>query len=74
MITKTWNPRDQPEDELQEILKKKYKEIDAQYKLLRKISEIETAKKMIDEIWQMKSFANTVEIELIKRRTYNDIP
>ena len=45
MITKSWNIRDQTEKELTELLEKKYKEIEKNYKLLRKISEIETAKK-----------------------------
>lgn len=71
MIVKSWNIRDQTEKDLSELLKEKYKEIENDYKLLRKISEIETAKKMIDEIWQCKSFANAIELELIKRGFYN---
>lgn len=71
MIAKSWNIRDQTEKDLAELLEKKYKEIENDYKLLRKISEIETAKKMVDEIWQCKSFANTIELELIKRGFYN---
>lgn len=70
-LHKSWNVRDQTEDELRNILEKKYKEIDAQYKLLRKIADIETAKKMLDEIWHLKSFANAIELELIRRRLYN---
>ena len=72
-LHKNWNVRDQTEDELRNILEKKYKEIDAQYKLLRKIADIETAKKMLDEIWHLKSFANAVELELIRRGYYNGI-
>ena len=53
------------------LLEKKYKEIENDYKILRKISEMETAKKMIDEIWQCKSFANAIELELIRRGFYN---
>lgn len=71
MIAKSWNIRDQTEDELNELLEKKYKEIKNDYKLLRKISDIETAKKMIDEIWQCKRFARAIELELI-RREYNN--
>lgn len=71
MITKTWNVRDQTKEDLTELLEKKYKEIENDYKLLRKISEIETAKKMIDEIWQCKDFANAIELELIKRGFYD---
>lgn len=72
-LHKNWNVRDQTERELSELLEKKYKEIDAQFKLLRKIADIETAKKMLDEIWHLKSFANAVELELIRRGYYNGI-
>lgn len=71
MITKSWNIRDQTEKDLAELLEKKYKEIENDYKLLRKISEMEAAKKMIDEIWQCKNFANAIELELIRREFYN---
>ena len=71
MIAKSWNIRDQTEKDLTELLETKYKEIENDYKLLRKISNIEDAKKMIDEIWQCKSFANAIELELIKRGFYN---
>lgn len=68
---KSWNVRDQTEEALRNILEKKYKEIDANFKLLRKVSDIETAKKLVDEIWQMKGFANAIELELIRRGFYN---
>lgn len=68
---KTWNVRDQTKEALEELLTRKYKEIDGEYKMLRKVSNIEDAKKLLDEIWQMKRFANAIEIELI-RREYND--
>ena len=71
MVHKTWNVRDQTKEALEELLERKYKEIDSNYKMLRKVSNIEDAKKLIDEIWQMKSFANAVELELI-RREYNN--
>lgn len=71
MIAKSWNVRDQTEKDLAELLEKKYKEIENDYKLLRKISEKETAKKMVDEIWQCKNFANAIELELIRRGFYN---
>lgn len=72
-LHKNWNVRDQTEEELRNILEKKYKEIDAQFKLLRKIADIETAKKMLDEIWHLKSFTNSIELELIRRGFYNGI-
>ena len=68
---KTWNVRDQTKEALEEMLTRKYKEIDGEYKMLRKISNVEDAKKMLDEIWRMKSFANAIEMELI-RREYSD--
>lgn len=71
MIAKSWNVRDQTEKDLAQLLEKKYKEIENNYKLLRKINDKETAKKMIDEIWQCKRFANAIELELIRRGFYN---
>lgn len=71
MVNKTWNVRDQTKENLEELLKRKYKEINEEYKMLRKLSKIEDAKKMIDEIWQMKNFANAIELELM-RREYNN--
>lgn len=68
---KSWNVRDQTKEALEELLARKYKEIDGNYKMLRKVSNIEDAKKLIDEIWQMKSFANAIELELIRREYDN---
>ena len=68
---KSWNVRDQNREDLESLLERKYKEIDGNYKMLRKVSNIEDAKKLVDEIWQMKSFAKAIELELI-RREYNN--
>lgn len=68
---KSWNVRDQTEETLKRILEKKYKEIDSNFRMLRKVSDIEDAKMLIDEIWKMKSFANSIELELM-RREYNN--
>lgn len=70
-MQKTWNVRDQTKEVLEELLTRKYKEINDEYKMLRKVSSIEDAKKLMDEIWQMKSFANAIEMELT-RREYNN--
>lgn len=70
-MMKSWNVRDQTKEALETLLKRKYKEIDGEYKMLRKVANIEDAKKMMDEIWQMKRFANAIEMELI-RREYSD--
>lgn len=67
---RAWNIRDQTKEELETQLEKKYKEIDGEYKMLRKVTKVEDAKKLLDEIWQMKSFANSIEMELM-RREYN---
>lgn len=68
---KTWNVRDQTKEALENLLERKYKEIDGNYKMLKKISNIEDAHKLVDEIWRMKSFVNDIELELI-RREYNN--
>lgn len=67
MTRTTWNARDTPTDALEELLERKYKEIDRNYKMLRKVARIEDAKKLIDEIWQTKSFVNSIEVELMRR-------
>lgn len=68
---KTWNIRDQPKETLERQLEKKYKEINSNYRMIRKVSNIEDAKILIDEIWQMKDFADKIEMELM-RREYKD--
>ena len=70
-MIKSWNPRDQTREALEELLRRKYKEIDNNYKMLKKISNFNDAKKLLEEIWQMKNFANAIELELI-RREYSD--
>lgn len=70
-MMKSWNVRDQTKEALEELLRRKYMEIDGNYKMLKKVSNIEDAKKLLDEIWQMKSFAIAIEMELI-RREYSD--
>lgn len=68
---KSWNVRDQTKETLENLLEQKYKEIDSDYKMLRKVSNKEDAKRLIDEIWQIKSFANAIELELIRREYAN---
>ena len=71
MMHKTWNVRDETKEALESLITKKNKEIDGNYKMLKKVSNLNDAKKLLDEIWQMKNFANEIELELI-RREYND--
>ena len=70
-MNKEWNVRDQTKEELEILLERKYKEIDSSYKMLKKVSKIQDAQKLLDEIWKMKSFANAIEMELM-RREYNN--
>nr|DAJ92569.1 MAG TPA: hypothetical protein [Microviridae sp.] len=70
-MQKAWNVRDQPKEELQEMLLREYKKIEGEYKMLKKVSRKEDAKKLVDEIWAMKALANTIETELM-RREYNN--
>ena len=67
MMQKAWNVRDQTKEALEALLERKYKGINDNYKMLKKVSNIEDAKKLVEEIWQMKSFANAIELELIRR-------
>ena len=71
MTHKTWNVRDQTKEALEILLERKYKEIDGNYKMLKKVSNIEDAKRLVEEIWQMKSFANAIEMELTRRECNN---
>lgn len=68
---KSWNVRDQTKEALEELLKRKNKEIEGNFIMLKKISNINDAKKLLEEIWYMKKFANAIELELI-RREYNN--
>ena len=67
MTRTTWNARDTPTEALEELLERKYKEINSNYKMIKKVARIEDAKKLVDEIWQIKSFANSIEVELMRR-------
>lgn len=67
MLHKTWNVRDQTEKELRAEAERLYREIETAYKMLRKVSEVEDAKKIIDRIWVMKKWGNDIQLELIRR-------
>ena len=68
---KSWNIRDQTTKALEKMLTQKYKEIDSNHKMLKKVSSTEEANKLINEIWLMKKLANNIEFELM-RREYNN--
>lgn len=68
---KTWNIRDQTEEALKTKVESLYKEIEKSYKLLKKLSKLEDAQTMVDNIWSMKALANDIQLELL-RREYNN--
>lgn len=70
-MRKTWNVRDQTEEALATLLEKKYKEIDREFKKLRKVANIEDAKKPLETICQLRNLTNEIELELM-RREYNN--
>lgn len=72
MENKTWNVRDQTEDRLRLEAEKLYKQIEAGYKMIKKVSKLEDAERIIDKIWVMKKWANDIELELIRREYTNE--
>lgn len=71
MLHKTWNVRDQTEETLRLEAERLYKQIEAGYKMIKKVSKQEDAERTIDRIWVMKKWANDIELELL-RREYTD--
>ena len=71
MMHKTWNIRDQTDEELRTEAESLYKEIEKSYKLLKKLSDPEDAHDMLDDIWVKKVRANNIQLELL-RREYNN--
>lgn len=64
---KTWNVRDQTEETLRLEAERLYKQIETGYKMIKKVSCSEDAKKLIDRIWVMKKWANDIELELLRK-------
>ena len=67
----TWQARDQPRKDLQDLLTKRYNDIEQSYKMLKKVARLEDAQKLVNEIWNMKSFCAEIELELLKRSWNN---
>lgn len=67
MMHKTWNVRDQTEEGLRLEAERLYKQIEAGFKMIKKVSSLEDAKKLIERIWVMKKWANDIELELLRR-------
>lgn len=72
MIRKSWNVRDQTEEDIRLEAERLYKQIEAGYKMIKKVSSSEDAKKIIDRIWVMKKWANDIELELLRREYTNE--
>ena len=70
MEKKTWNVRDQTDENLMKELSKTYKAIDAAYKMARQAANIEDAKYYIDLAFRKKALASNIEVE-IQRREIN---
>lgn len=71
-MKKTWNVRDQTEETLRLEAERLYKQIEAGYKMMKKVSNLEDAEKLIDRIWAMKKWANDIELELLRREYTNE--
>lgn len=67
MILKNWNVRDQTSETLRAMLEHKYKEIDASYKMLKRLHKLEDAQKLINEIWALKALCSEIELEMLRR-------
>lgn len=56
-------------EELNERRERLYRQISRSYTLLRKLSELDDAKKMLENIWKLKKEALEIELEVLKRET-----
>lgn len=65
---KCWNIRDQTTEALENLLKRKYTEMKTDAKAATIAATIEEAKFYIEAKFRAKSFANEIELELIRRR------
>lgn len=72
MVNKTWNVRDQTEETLRLEAERLYKQIEAGYKMIKKVSKLEDAEETIKRIWVMKKWANDIELELLRREYTNE--
>lgn len=72
MLHKTWNVRDQTEETLRIEAERLYKQIEAGFKMVKKVSELKDAEEIIGRIWVMKKWANDIELELIRREYTNE--
>lgn len=71
MEKKSWNVRDQTDENLTRELTKTYKAIDAAYKMVRQATNIEDAKYYIDIAFRKKAYASNIEAEILRRDINN---
>lgn len=64
---KTWNVRDQTDEELERMQLKLYNDIAKEFKMMKRVSKEEDAIKIVREIWSMKRWANEINIERSRR-------
>ena len=69
---KCWNIRDQTTEKLKEILNQTYKEIKKADEFIKKAQTIEDAKFYVDLKFRKKSFADDINMELIRREISNE--
>lgn len=67
MENKTWNVRDQTDENLMKELIKTYKAIEAAYSMVKKAATIEDAKYYIELAFRKKAAANEIEVEILRR-------
>lgn len=72
MLHKTWNVRDQTEETLRLEAERLYKQIETEYKMIKKLYKLEDAEKAIKRIWDMKKWANDIELELLRRENTHE--
>lgn len=65
---KCWNVRDETTEKLENLLMRKYTEIEKDAKAATIAATIEEAKYYIEAKFRAKSFANEIEVELLRRR------
>lgn len=65
---KCWNVRDQTTETLENLLMRKYTEMKNDAKAATMAATIEEAKYYIEAKFRAKSFANDIEVELLRRR------
>lgn len=67
MEKKTWNVRDQTDENLIRELTKTYRAIDGAFSMVRKAATIEDAKYYVELAFRKKALASSIEVEILRR-------